>query len=99
MSRWKRSLKGVLRSLGLQLRWLPPRYACRQNMFTDQRAILGERGAGLILDVGANVGQRATRYRWLFPNAVIQSSRSRKRLSSCDSPPRVTSWCMPGRWR
>lgn len=73
MSRWKRSLKGVLRSLGLQLRWLPPRYACRQNMFTDQRAILGERGAGLILDVGANVGQSVTRYRWLFPNAVIHS--------------------------
>ena len=73
MSRWKRSLKGVLRSLGLQLRWLPPRYACRQNMFTDQRAILGERGAGLILDVGANVGQSVMRYRWLFPDAVIHS--------------------------
>jgi FkbM family methyltransferase len=73
MSRLKRSVKSALRALGLQLRWLPQRYACRQNMFTDQRAILGERGAGLILDVGANVGQSVMRYRWLFPDAVIHS--------------------------
>ena len=57
----------------MQVKWLPSLYQCRQNPFTDQRAILGSDGASLILDVGANVGQSVARYRWLFPDATIHS--------------------------
>jgi FkbM family methyltransferase len=41
------------------------------HCWSDQKALLGDREGLVVLDVGANCGQAACRYRGLFPNARI----------------------------
>jgi FkbM family methyltransferase len=69
-NRW---IKRLFRAAGLDLRRAPSQYMCHVHAFPDQRVILAARPPGVILDVGANVGQSVVRYRWLFPDAVIHS--------------------------
>jgi FkbM family methyltransferase len=73
MSGLNQFVKRSFRKLGFQLRRIPAQYPCHLYSFPDQRAILADRAVDVILDVGANIGQSVTRYRWLFPEAVIHS--------------------------
>jgi FkbM family methyltransferase len=73
MSAIGRVAKRMVRSLGYDLRRRSAQYACHLHPFPDQRAIFSRRPPGVILDVGANIGQSVARYRWLFPDATIHS--------------------------
>jgi FkbM family methyltransferase len=60
-------LNHLLRPLGYELAKL----ARKPDALLQQKRILGSKTVRTILDVGANVGQTATRYRKAFPGATI----------------------------
>ena len=75
MSTFNRFVKRSFRKLGLQIRWIPPRYACHLHPFPDQ---LGDPGrpparSELSWTLARTSDNRPPSYRWLFPEAVIHS--------------------------
>lgn len=67
----KQLIKDALRSLGLQVR--RPKLGRQIDPFADQQDLLKGRDVRCILDLGANIGQTALRYRRLFPEATVHS--------------------------
>jgi FkbM family methyltransferase len=68
---FKQYVKEIIRSSGWHVR---RRKSGRQiDPYHDQKELLAKVDVRCILDVGANVGQTAQRYRKLFPDATIHS--------------------------
>lgn len=69
----KSSMTRLLSPLGYEVRRTPKGHRWGIDAYDDQVALLGDRDVRMIFDVGANLGQTATRYRQLFPKATVHS--------------------------
>ncbi len=68
----KRPIKSIFNLFGLELRRI--KNIEKRDAFDDQKKLLGEKETPLIIfDVGAYIGQVTTKYRALFPKAMIYS--------------------------
>ena len=68
----RRLAKSFIRKAGYQIH--PASRSCvLQDPFIDQQALLSQAQVKTIFDVGANSGQTTSRYRALFPDAMIYS--------------------------
>ena len=66
-----RVIGDLFRCLGYEIRRKGQGF--QADAFADQQSLLSSDDVRIILDVGANVGQTAQRYRALFPKAIIHS--------------------------
>jgi len=87
-----RRIGSLARSLGYEIRRKGQGF--HEDAFDDQRTLLGGREVRVVLDLGANVGQTAHRYRALFPTATVHSfeptEETFERLTrSCQADPRI----------
>jgi hypothetical protein len=78
MGKAKFLLKTVLQRAGYQLKRRPRSSSVATSLlhldpFYDQQFLLGKHKVRVILDVGANVGQTAAKYRAHFPQSLIIS--------------------------
>ena len=64
-------LGNLFRSLGYEIR--RKGHGFHADAYADQQSLLSGDEVRVILDVGANVGQTAQRYRTIFPDAMIHS--------------------------
>lgn len=70
--RIRRALSAAFDALGYEVRRKqPPRWGV--DAFLDQERLLRGTPAGVVLDVGANVGDTVQQYRGLFPDATIHA--------------------------
>ena len=65
----KSAIKGMLRRVGWQLLRVDETFVPRHDAYEDQKALFAKHSPQIILDIGANLGQTAQRYRSLFSGA------------------------------